>query len=258
MSDLDSATIKAFGILNSIAYEALAGPRDPKLRDPGLQADFNRYVSSISPNSASLIKGTPFPGTFVLNRQGRVTDRFFEDFYRERDTASAILLKLGVTGAPMAATRVSTSHVEITTYSSDAAIAPGNRFALAVALKPGPHEHLYAPGAVGYKVVKLTIDPQPWLRTMPLRYPASESYFFKPLKEHVPVFRKPFTLIQDMLIEVSLEAEAALAPISEINISGTLEYQSCNDHECFNPATVPVSWKLALQQNITERITRQQ
>lgn len=256
LSDHDSATIKAYGILNTVAYEALAGPRDPNLREPSLKDDFNKYVSSIGPNSASLIKGTPFPGTFVIDRGGRVTARFFEDFYRERDTASAILLRLGANAPPVAATRIATPHVEITTYSSDSVVTPGNRFALAVAIKPAVGEHVYAPGASGYRIVKLQIDPQPWVRVLPVRYPPSEIYYFKPLKERVPVYAKPFTLLQDILIEVSIEAEAALAKEKELRISGSLEYQSCNDRECFNPATVPVSWVLELQKNITERITR--
>ena len=129
LSDPNSDTIKTYGILNTIAYEALAGPRDPALRDAALKDDFEKYVSSVSPNSANVIKGTPFPGTFIVDRRGRVTARFFEDFYRERDTASAILLRLGAGTPPIVAARVSTPHVEITTYSSDSAVAPGNRFA---------------------------------------------------------------------------------------------------------------------------------
>jgi hypothetical protein len=239
-----------------VAYEALAGPRDPNLRDPALKDDFNKYVSSIGPNSASLIKGTPFPGTFVVDRQGRVTARFFEDFYRERDTASSILLRLGNDSPPVAATRIATPHVEVTTYSSDSAVAPGNRFALAVVIRPAAGEHVYAPGASGYRVIKVKIDPQPWVRVLSIHYPPSEVYYFKPLKERVPVYQKPFTIIQDMLVEVSVEAESELARQNELRISGTLEYQSCNERECFNPSVVPLSWGLELQRNITDRITR--
>lgn len=91
MSDADSATVKAYGILNTVALEMLGRGKD----DPAVIADFNRYASVTGPASASLVNGTPFPGTFLLDRQGRVTARFFEDFYRERITASTILLKLG-------------------------------------------------------------------------------------------------------------------------------------------------------------------
>ena len=31
-----------------------------------------------------MINGTPFPGTFMLDANTRVTSRFFEEFYRER------------------------------------------------------------------------------------------------------------------------------------------------------------------------------
>ena len=222
--------------------------------DPAVVADFNRYASVTGPASATLVNGTPFPGTFLLDRQGRVTARFFEDFYRERITASTILMKLAPASAPVEATRISASHAEVTTYPSDAVIAPGNRFALAVHMTPGPRIHLYAPGAQGYRVVKLEMTPQPYVRIDPLAYPSSEIYFFKPLKERVAVYQKPFTLLQEAVLEVSPEAAKALAGQTELKLNGRLEYQACDDRECFNPVSVPLSWTLKLTPNITERI----
>jgi hypothetical protein len=217
-------------------------------------ADFNTYASVTGLGAATLVKGTPYPGTFILDRQGRVTSRFFEEFYRERITASTILMKLGAASAPVQATKISAGHIDITTYPSDPVIAPGNQFALAVNIVPAPHVHVYAPGAQGYKIVKLEIAPQPFVRILPLAYPASEIYFFKPLKERVAVYEKPFTLLQEVVLEVSPEAAKALTGQTELKLSGLLQYQACDDKQCFNPASVPLSWMLKLTPNITERI----
>lgn len=252
LSDEGSATIKAYGILNTVAYEALGAGKG----DAALAADIGRYVSSLSPNAANLVKGTPFPGNFVIDRQRRVTSRFFEDYYRERDTAASILLRLGGGSPPVQATRISTAHAEITTYPSDREVAPGNRFSLVIAITPALNAHVYAPGAKGYRVVKVDIDPQPFVRVLPLHYPASEIYFFRPLNERVPVYRKPFTLLQEVVPEVSVEAEKALEQKKSLTFTGTLEYQACDDRECFNPASVPLLWTVALRKNITERIAR--
>jgi hypothetical protein len=107
--------------------------------------------------------------------------------------------------------------------------------------------HVYAPGASGYRVITLTIEPQPFVRLLPMRYPPSEVYFFAPLKERVPVFQKPFTLVQEVIPEATREAQAALRGRSELTLEATLEYQACDDKICFNPVSLPLSWTVAVK-----------
>ncbi len=194
-----------------------------------------------------------FPGTFMLDRQGRVSSRFFEDFYIDRNTASSVMLRLGAGMTPVAATKISTGQVEITTFPSDTAVAPGNRFSLAFDVAPHAGMHVYAPGASGYKPVSVTIAPQPFVQVRPLQYPRSEIYFFKPLNERVPVYQKPFRLIQEVLLEGTPQAQAALQGKESLTISGSVEYQACDDKLCFNPASVPVTWTLTLRPILRER-----
>jgi hypothetical protein len=222
--------------------------------DPAVMADYLKYGAVTGLRVATMAKGTPYPGTFMVDRQGRVTSRFFEEFYRERITASTVLTKLGAGSTSVLATKVSAAHAEITTYTSDAVISPGNRFAIAVNLVPGPHIHVYAPGAQSYRPVKLELAPQPYVRILPAAYPPSEIYFFKPLKEQVPVYQKAFTLLQEVVLEVSLEAVKALAGKTELNLSGVLHYQACDDRQCFNPTSVPLAWTLRLTPNLGGRI----
>jgi len=108
LSDNDSAVITEFGILNTVAEEGLG----PNADDPAVQADVAKYVSMFG--ASRLIVGTPYPGTFMLDRSGRVTSRFFEEFYRERNTTTNVMLKLGVGLSPVAAVEGSTAHLEFT------------------------------------------------------------------------------------------------------------------------------------------------
>lgn len=186
----------------------------------------------------------------MIDRQGRVTSRFFEDFYRERNTVSSILLRVGAAGAPVQGTQVSTDHLELRTYPSDASVALGSRFSLGLDITPKRGMHVYAPGAAGYRVITLNITPQPHVRPLPLRYPASEIYHFVPLNERVPVYQKPFTLVMDVVGEVTPEAQKALAGKNELVITGTLEYQACDDKICYNPVSLPLSWKVAVRGNV--------
>jgi peroxiredoxin len=250
LSDAGSATIKAFGILNPLPEEALGPNKD----DPELAKEVQKYVTVTRPNAAMV--GMAFPGTFMLDRQGRVTSRFFEDAYNERNTVSSVMMRLGA-GGTVTGTRISTAHLDLTAYPSDSAIAPGNRFTLAFDIVPHRGMHVYAPGASGYRVVTFTPEPQPFVRVSPIKYPASEIYFFKPLNERVPVFQKPFTLQQDVVVEASPQAQDALRGKDTLTLKGSLEYQACDDKICYNPESIPLSWTLTLRPLIRERPVQQ-
>ena len=91
------------------------------------------------------------------------------------------------------------------------------------------------------------------MRVRPLRYPSSQIYFFRPLNERVPVYEKPFTLVQEVILEGQPEAQAALRGKDSLTLTGTLDYQACDDKVCFNPTSVPLTWTLSLRSLIRER-----
>jgi hypothetical protein len=66
----------------------------PDKDDPAVKAEVQKYVSVANPNPSMM--GIAFPGTFILDRQGRVTSRYFEDFYIERNTISSLTLRLDI------------------------------------------------------------------------------------------------------------------------------------------------------------------
>jgi hypothetical protein len=59
--------------------------------------------------------------------------------------------------------------------------------------------------------------------------------------EQVPVFQKPFRLVQDMTIARSTK------PGTTMTISGTVRYQACDDAVCFIPASAPVRWTVKVK-----------
>lgn len=241
LSDVGSATIGRYGILNTVAEEALG----PNGADPAVLADFERYVSVTSADER--FRGIPYPGTFIVDPQGQVTSREFEDYYWERNTVSSVMLAVGADATPVQATRVSTAHLDLSAYASDASAVLGTRFSLAVDITPKPGMHLYAPGATDYRIVSLNITPEPHLRTEPSQYPESEIYYFAPLDERVPVFQQPFTLRVEAVAEATAPARQAFTGRDALVITGTLEYQACDDAICYNPVSVPLSWTVALE-----------
>ena len=93
----------------------------PNGQDPAVLADLKVYATVNAPTER--LRGIPFPGTFMLDRHGRVTSRFFEDYYWERNTVSNVLLRLGAAGTSVQATQASTEHLDLRTYPSDASVA---------------------------------------------------------------------------------------------------------------------------------------
>jgi peroxiredoxin len=251
LSDTGSETIKRYGILNTVVAEALG----PNAKDLAVANDVKKYVSVVGANAR--MAGIPFPGTFVVGRNGRVTSRFFEESYIERNTSSSILMRVAGTKA-VTGTEVATEHLDVKTYPSESAVAVGNRFAIAFDITPKPRIHVYAPGAAGYRVVGVTITPQPFVHVLTLTYPKSEIYFFKPLNERVPVYEKPFTLVQELTLDGQPDAQAAFRGKDSLTLTGTLDYQACDDKVCFNPASLPLIWMLSLRPLIREPPTPRQ
>jgi hypothetical protein len=149
-----------------------------------------------------------------------------------------------------------TDHLKLRTYPSQAAIAPGRRVSLIVEIEPARRMHVYAPGADDYRIITLTVAAQPFVRLAPVQYPASEIYVFEPLNERIPVYQKPFKLIQDVTLDRRTEAQAAFRGKPSLTLTGALDYQACDDKICFNPVSIPLSWTLALQPDPTRRPSR--
>jgi hypothetical protein len=223
LSDVGSAVIREYGILNTTV-------------PPTNQQQY----------------GIPFPGTFLIDSQGVVTSRVFESAYQERDTITSVMVRLGGR-VDAAATHVAAPHLQLTTYATDQTVAPGTHFSLVIDAVPAERVHVYAPGVTGYKPIALTIEPQPGLVVRGSQFPKAEDYFFKPLEEHVPVYQKPFRILQDLMIDASRDAEAALKSMPSLTIKGLLTYQACDDKVCFSPQSVPLTWTVALKPLDRER-----
>ena len=139
-----------------------------------------------------------------------------------------------------------TDHLKLTTYPGTPTAAPGDRVSLVVEIEPGAQMHVYAPGADNYRLIILTLADQEFVRLVPIKYPPSEIYVFEPLNEHIPVYQKPFKLIQEVILGTGPQAEAAFRASPKLTLKGTLDYQACDDRICFNPVSVPLSWTIAL------------
>jgi len=192
-------------------------------------------------------KGLPYAGNLYLDASGTVRGRYFEEAVETRRTAGSILLEQGAPGTGLQERPL--DHFVLRTSASNAELAPGQRFTLALDVELEPKHHMYAPGvAGGYRPLRLVLDPSPLFEAHPPRFPPVRQYFYAPLKETVAVFEGRFRVLQD----VTLLFRPALAgfgqePTYEAALTGTLEYQVCSDRVCYPPSAVPVRWALRVK-----------
>jgi hypothetical protein len=131
------------------------------------------------------------------------------------------------------------SHAAIASSPAEVSGAAGSKLALFVDVTPKPNIHVYAPGAEFYIPITVKLNASAEIKPGKLTYPKAETMTL--LDEKVSVFQKPFRLTQDVTIDKSAK------PGSTISVSGTVNYQSCDDKVCYPPESAPVAWTITVK-----------
>ena len=129
-------------------------------------------------------------------------------------------------------------HATITGSPADVDGKAGARLSLFVDVTPKPGIHVYAPGSNDYIPITVKLNPQAPLKAGKLAYPKSELMTFA--DEKVPVFQKPFRLTQDVTLDKSLKPGPTV-------ITGTVNYQACDDRVCYAPESAAVTWTVTVK-----------
>ena len=216
LADPDSRIIQAYGVLNAEAT--------------GMQ------------------KGLARPGYFFIDSTDIIREKFFEAKYRERLTGNSIIAKLFPELGQEVTESLEAPHLQLALEQSDRIGFPGTRITLAAEVRLSPDVHVYAPGAQGYKPIKLVIDPMPELEFKPAVYPPSKILYLSAIKERVPVFEGTFRISRDVRVSSTSEFWGSLGKDGKIfTIVGKVEYQACDKTKCYVPTSAPVKWQLQVQ-----------
>ena len=122
----------------------------------------------------------------------------------------------------------------------DPAGKPGEKVSLVIDVQPKPNIHVYAPGSGEFYIpITLKMNAAPEVKAGKLVYPKSETMIFA--DEKVAVFAKPFQLTQEVTLDKALKPGASVA------VTGTVNYQACDDKVCFPPESAPVSWTVTVK-----------
>jgi hypothetical protein len=201
LSDHDSLIIRKFGILNTNV-------------PPG-----TRFY------------GIPFPGQYLLAPDGTVRDKLFLPDYQTRPTASEVLLKEYRIPAADNGVTITAENVQARIVVSDKRSFSGQRLGAAVNFKVAPGWHIYGePLPAGYNPTAVKFDDD-LVASQTVEFPPPKPVKFELLGETLPVYQGEFRATGYILLKQKLAT-------GEHKLTGTLNFQECNDKICKLPQSV--------------------
>lgn len=249
--------------LCSISYDAVEILRDfaqrrgitfPMLSDPdsSIIRRFGLFNEQVPPDSRDY--GIPHPGIFLVDAQGIVRERFFEDKYWNRMTRPTVFWRVGL-DLSAASGGGEREHLRVRTAMSDEIVSPGNRFTLFVDVDPLPGVHAYGPDVGGgYQGLVLAIAPPAHVLSHAPVYPPAARLHLPWTHEVLTGYTHPIRVS----VDISLGTRIELAPMIEagqgLRIPGELRLQACDNRLCWAPETIALAWHVGLRAADLERV----
>ena len=240
------AILKHFSDRSDIGYPLLSDP------DSGLIKKFGIFNTTVPKDHD--FYGIPNPGEYLVNADGTVRSKSFEEKYQDRFTGGHTLVRqLGVdTGGPR--TEFETDHLTVTAWASDQLLRGGNRFAVALDVDLNDKMHVYAPSVQGYIPISWSMEEVEGLTNYEAEYPESHDLHLPAIDETVPVYEGKFRVVRDVMVAQGRDIEHLLDDEGNLLIKGKLRYQACDDKVCFIPQTVDLEWKFKFEQHDRTRV----
>ena len=240
------AVLKSFAERRGITFPMLSDAESKIIREYGILNEQSQ--------PGTMQYGIPYPGTYLLDRAGRVTAKYFEDDYTQRYTSADILVNHFGESAGAAHSTAEGKHIQLSASASNARVRSGQRISLVLNVQLAPRLHVYAPGVSSdYIPIEWSMKGSPAIVVSAATYPPSKMLRLEAIKETVPVYQNAFRLVRD----VTIARDAAVRPLldadGKLTIEGGLKYQACDDKVCYPPETVPVRWTLQVEGHDRER-----
>lgn len=183
-------------------------------------------------------RGVPYPGSFVLDEQGIVIERRFEDSYRIRPTAVGLLESAfgEVSGRYGPEARAAGDGVAVRAYLDSATYRVFQQLRLTVEVQIEPGLHVYGrPIPDGYVPLSVEVAPIEGVEIGPLEAPTPSPFQMVGLDEKFTVY--------DGLVRLTVPLTFPTAA-GDVTIEAAVRYQACGATECLLPATLRLSLPL--------------
>jgi hypothetical protein len=227
--------LRSFAAMHGITYPLLSDEGSQAMRALGLINDRvqeDHAVYGIKPNARHA--NLPYPGVFVLDRDGVITGKRFHESYRERDTGTGLIAQaLGIvteSSAPVVA--VSGPVVTARAWLDSSTYVFFQRVVLTVEVSIAPGFHVYGePAGEGLTSLSIEIGAIDGLEVGPAHWPS-------PQRLTRPGFNDGLW-VHEGVVRGTVPLTFAGAPGGGDHVIGvTVRYQACDDASCLLPASV--------------------
>jgi len=243
------AVLENFAARRKITFPLLSDPDSKIIRDFGI---LNEKVQQ------AMQAGIPHPGTFVVDAEGRVIAKYFEEDYRQRYSVSGILADRFGKDARALQSEQKLDFFQLTLAASDGIVRGGQHIILSLEVRLKPGYHVYAPG-VKEDYIPIQWDmasSDAWKAGSP-SYPQSKKESVAGDPDPVPVYSNRFRITRELVLGPESELKPLAGLNAEITVKGTFRYQACTEKLCFPPQDVPLVWKLQMESFDRERVPDQ-
>lgn len=223
LSDVESMTIEGLGLLNEHLAEQ--------------QAYYGFEVGDRH-------RGLPYPGTLVLDSDGIVTRRLFDQTYRERPSPGVLLREASDRSPkPERSTSLETPVVKVSAWFDAPNFWPMQRVELTVRLDIAGDWHVYvAPVPQGFTALNLTLGPTESLTQAPAQVPRGRPFTVEGLDERFDVVEGAVDITVPVLLHgAGFLADGSNRPdpaeLGPLEVAVEISFQACSPTECLPPET---------------------
>jgi peroxiredoxin len=237
--------LRDFAERHDIAYPLLADEDSVVIKRLGL---YNEHLEQqaahygLTPRENQF--GVPYPGSFVLDEDGILQEKIFEQSYRIRPQPADLLED--VFGAEIGGAAVSdeaeTPELRASAWLNTPTYRPYQRLRIQLGIQVREGLHIYGrPIPEGFFALSVDVAPLEGLEAGELELPEPHPYRVEGLDEQFQAY------------EGELRGSLPLAltqNIGDVTLDLTLSYQACTDSECFPPSEMRLSLPVRALDNV--------
>ena len=220
LSDVDSRVIREFGILNTL-----------------VRPDETEYY------------GIPFPGTYLVGANGKVTAKFFNQQHQTRETAPT-MMHAGF-GLPIDPSHLSQGEasggdgIHIRAELMAKTLHPHQRSFIYITLELGEDMHIYAkPVPVGFLPITIEAMGPDGLTFEEPQFPDSKQFKIEEIDEEFNTY--------DSNVEIVIPVRSTIREAGSAEIQLKVGFQACTDSMCYIPRTETLKLQLSTAPNIAK------
>lgn len=189
------------------------------------------------------VYGIPFPGSYVVDQDGRVAEKQFFRQYQVRPAAASVLkdafgVDFEVHENPRA--QAEGAGIRIEAVLAEDGLVFMQRVPLYVTLDLDDGLHVYGrPVPEGYIPTEVAVTAPEGVRVWEPRYPSTRPFRVEGIDEEFQAF--------DGRVEIEVPLTSSVREGESVTLEVEVRYQACDERQCFLPQTVRLQVEAPLE-----------